>query len=98
VQPVLATSSQSINHNKLQNNFSKYRWEWNQTQRIPPGLTNRIQTPEVSNCLPLSDDELVRICFNDPLRSAESNRKLLLERESELDPEPFSNLREECET
>ncbi|MGB5091445.1 MAG: hypothetical protein WBN72_10930 [Nitrososphaeraceae archaeon] len=36
--------------------------------------------------------------FNDPLRSAESSRRLLLERESESDPEPFSSLREECET
>ncbi len=42
------------------------------------------------------DDEFVRICFNDPLRSAESSSQLLLDRESELDPEPFSSLREEC--
>jgi hypothetical protein len=42
-----------------------------------------------ANYLPFRDD---------PLRSAESSRRLLLDRESELDPEPFSNLREECET
>jgi hypothetical protein len=51
-----------------------------------------------ANCLPRTYDEWVRICFNDPLRSAGSNRRLLLEQESELDPEPFLNLREECET
>ena len=51
-----------------------------------------------ANCLPLSDDELVRIWFNDPIRSAESSRRLLLNWESELDSEPYLNLREECET
>jgi hypothetical protein len=38
------------------------------------------------------------ITTNDPLRSAESSRRLLLEQESELNPEPFSGLMEECET
>jgi hypothetical protein len=38
------------------------------------------------------------IITNDPLRSAESSRRLLLEQESESDPEPFSSLMEECET
>jgi hypothetical protein len=50
------------------------------------------------NSYHLSDDELVRMWFNDPLRSAESSTRLLLEREPESDPEPFSSLREECET
>jgi hypothetical protein len=36
---------------------------------------------------------LFESAFNDPLRSAESSRRLLLERESESDPEPFSSLR-----
>jgi hypothetical protein len=30
--------------------------------------------------------------------SAEASRRLLLEREPESDPEPFSSLKEECET
>ena len=51
-----------------------------------------------ANYLPHSNDELVRICFNDPLQSAESSTRLLLEPEPESDPELFSGLREECET
>jgi hypothetical protein len=38
------------------------------------------------------------ITTNDPLRSAEASRRLLLKRESESDPVPFSSLREKCET
>jgi hypothetical protein len=38
------------------------------------------------------------ITTNDPLRSAESSKRLLLEQESKSDPEPFSSLREKCET
>ena len=49
-----------------------------------------IQTPEVS--------KLFTAFRYDPLWSAESNKRLLLERESESDPEPFLSLREECET
>ena len=48
------------------------------------------QTPELSR--------LFTTFRNDPLRSAESSKRLLLDRESELDREPFSSLREECET
>ena len=44
------------------------------------------------------EDELFRICFNDPLRSAESSTRLLLKRGPEPDPVPFSSLREEGET
>jgi hypothetical protein len=41
---------------------------------------------------------VIKELINDPLRSAESSTRLLLEREPESDPEPFSSLREECET
>jgi len=40
----------------------------------------------------------IPICFNDPLRSAELKRRVLLNQESESDSEPYSSLREECET
>ena len=47
---------------------------------------------------PLKSADCFTTFRNDPLRSAESSKRLLLDWESELDPEPFSSLREECET